>query len=100
MDLAMMRTILAVVALGVSPAGGPRLAAARARMDRAQAVALAAGARRIPRGGVGAYCSRQRLSEHGIFPPPIGGSTFTPYHLAARFGYDLARCAKKRALDE
>src|SRR5438105_13628193 len=45
-------------------AGSPTLRVARSRLDKAQALALAAGAARIPQVGVGADVSRQRCSEN------------------------------------
>jgi NodT family efflux transporter outer membrane factor (OMF) lipoprotein len=81
-------------------ADGPSLRIARARLDRARGLALAAGAARAPQVGVGADVSRQRFSENGIFPPPIGGSSFTQYQLAASLGWDLDPWGRNRALYE
>lgn len=41
---------------------------------------------------------RQRLSENGIFPPPIGGSTFTQSDLNQSFAYTLDPWGRKRSL--
>jgi len=81
-------------------ADAPGLRVARARLDKARALALAAGAPRWPQIGIGADVSRQRFSENGIFPPPIGGRTFTQYQLAANLGWDLDPWGKNRALYE
>jgi NodT family efflux transporter outer membrane factor (OMF) lipoprotein len=81
-------------------ADGPSLRIARARLDKARALALAAGAARAPQVGAGADVSRQRFSENGIFPPPIAGSSFTQYQLALNLGWDLDPWGRNRALYE
>lgn len=81
-------------------ADGPGLRIARARLDKARALALAAGGARYPSLGVGADVNRQRFSENGIFPPPIGGRSFTQYQLAANLGWDLDPWGRNRALYE
>jgi NodT family efflux transporter outer membrane factor (OMF) lipoprotein len=81
-------------------ADGPSLRIAQARLDRARGLARVAGATRFPQLGAGADVSRQRFSENGIFPPPIGGSSFTQYQLAANLGWDLDPWGRNRALYE
>jgi NodT family efflux transporter outer membrane factor (OMF) lipoprotein len=81
-------------------AGSPSLRSARARVDKAMALALAAGAARDPQLGFGADVNRQRFSENGIFPPPIAGSTRTQTQLAFSLGWDLDLWGKNRALYE
>jgi len=78
-------------------ADSPGLRVARARLDKARALAVAAGAPRYPQIGIGADVSRQRFSANGIFPPPIGGEWFTQYQLAANLGWDLDPWGKNRA---
>src|SRR6266705_562090 len=70
-------------------AGSPSMGAARARLDKAVALAQAAGAARAPQVSAGADSTRQRFSENGVFPPPIAGSWFTQSQLAVSFGYEL-----------
>ncbi|MGB7540854.1 MAG: efflux transporter outer membrane subunit, partial [Burkholderiales bacterium] len=70
---------------------------ARARLDRAMALASAAGAALAPQVGIGADSTRQRFSENGIFPPPIAGSWYTQTQLAASFGYELDLWGRNRA---
>jgi NodT family efflux transporter outer membrane factor (OMF) lipoprotein len=81
-------------------ADGPGLRIARARLDRARGLATVAGAARMPQAGAGADVGRQRFSENGIFPPPIGGRSFTQYQLAASLGWDLDPWGRNRALYE
>lgn len=52
----------------------PSLKVAAARLQRAQAGVDAAGAAGQPQLGVGADATRQRFTEHGLYPPPIAGS--------------------------
>jgi len=78
-------------------AGSPSMGAARARLDKAVALAQAAGAARAPQVSAGADSTRQRFSENGVFPPPIAGSWFTQSQLALSFGYELDLWGKNRA---
>jgi len=78
-------------------AGNPSMGAARARLDRAGAFALASGAPLTPRVGAGADLNRQRYSATGIFPPPIGGSYYTQTQLALQFSYEIDFWGKNRA---
>src|SRR5262249_53520633 len=72
-----------------SLAGTPSMGAARARLDRAAALAGVAGAPLTPHMSAGADINRQRYSATGIFPPPIGGSYFTQSQLALQFSYEI-----------
>ena len=78
-------------------AGNPSMGAARARLDRASAFAIAAGAPLTPHMGAGADLNRQRYSATGIFPPPIGGSYYTQSQLALQFSYEIDFWGKNRA---
>ncbi len=78
-------------------AGSPSIRLARARVDEAVATAQIAGAPLSPQVGAGADVTRQRFSEHYIFPPPIGGSTFTTTQLSLSVGYELDFWGKNRA---
>lgn len=77
--------------------GNPTLALARARLDKA--VALAGGARAplMPQAHARFAMNRQRYSENGIFPPPIGGATYTQSDLALDLDYELDLWGKNRA---
>lgn len=78
-------------------ADNPSMGAARARLDRAAALAGAAGAPLTPHVGAGADLNRQRFSGTGIFPPPIGGSWYTQSQLTLQFSYELDFWGKNRA---
>jgi len=78
-------------------AGNPGIASARARIDRARALAASAGAALAPQGNAGVNVARQRYSSNGIFPPPIAGSWHTQTDLAATFSYELDLWGRNRA---
>lgn len=78
-------------------AGNPGMGSARARIDRALALAASAGAALAPQANAGADLTRQRYSGNGIFPPPIAGSWHTQTQLAASFGYELDLWGRNRA---
>jgi NodT family efflux transporter outer membrane factor (OMF) lipoprotein len=78
-------------------ANNPSMGAARARLDRAAALAGVAGAPLTPHVSAGADLNRQRFSGTGIFPPPIGGSWYTQSQLALQFSYELDFWGKNRA---
>ena len=78
-------------------AGNPGIAGARARIERARALAAGAGAALAPQGNAGVNVTRQRYSSNGIFPPPIAGSWHTQTDLAATFSYELDLWGRNRA---
>ncbi len=64
-------------------AGNPGVGGARARIDKAIALAASSGAALAPQANASAELTRQRYSSNGIFPPPIAGSWHTQTQLAA-----------------
>jgi NodT family efflux transporter outer membrane factor (OMF) lipoprotein len=78
-------------------AGSPTIRLARSRVDQALAAAQVAGAVRKPQVNASGDVTRQRFSENAIFPPPIGGSTFTTTEVALNAGYELDLWGKNRA---
>ncbi|MDD4881530.1 MAG: efflux transporter outer membrane subunit [Gallionellaceae bacterium] len=76
----------------------PDLAAARARL------AMADQAERLARLDTEVHYStdatlvRERLSENGLFPPPIGGSSFTQTDITENLSYNLDWWGRNRAL--
>ncbi|MGE0312933.1 MAG: efflux transporter outer membrane subunit [Lautropia sp.] len=58
-------------------AGNPGLKGAQARVARADALAALAGAASGPQVDASADATRQRYSENGVAPPPLGGSVRT-----------------------
>ena len=78
-------------------AGNPGMASARARIDRALALAASAGAALAPQASAGANVTRQRYSNNGIFPPPIAGAWYTQSDLAVNFSYEIDLWGRNRA---
>lgn len=75
----------------------PTMGVAGARLDRAVALAVAAGAPLAPQVNAQFDTNRQRFSANGIFPPPIAGAWFTQSQLALGFGYEIDLWGKNRA---
>ncbi len=85
----------ALIADGVK--GSPTLAAARARIARAQAAAGVARAPLLPEVSGNANSLYQRYSENYIFPPPLGGSWNSDNRLTLDFSYEIDFWRKNRA---
>ncbi|HUP06505.1 MAG TPA: efflux transporter outer membrane subunit [Caldimonas sp.] len=78
-------------------ADSPTLKASQARVERARANVGTAEAARSPQvNGVG-NVTREHLSENGIFPPPLGGATFTLSEVQAQASWDLDLFGRNRA---
>ncbi len=67
----------------------PGLALARARLDRASASLVGLQAGQGPQAGLGADLTRQRYSAHGLYPPPLAGSTRDLVNLQASASVEL-----------
>ncbi len=78
-------------------AESPNLAAARARIERANAGAEAAGAADKPVIGAGVDITRQLYTENGIYPPPLGGTWRTMGNLQIGISYDWDFFGKNKA---
>ncbi len=79
-------------------ARSPSLAAARARVRGAEALAGLAHAATLPQAGVRADATRQRLSENGLIPPRFLGFTwYTQTDLAAQIDYSFDFWGKQQA---
>ncbi|MDH0866637.1 efflux transporter outer membrane subunit [Mitsuaria sp. GD03876] len=70
-------------------ASSPNLALARARIARAAAMTENAEAAKRPSAELEADATRQRLSEHGIYPPPLAGSVQTLANIQAGLSYEF-----------
>jgi NodT family efflux transporter outer membrane factor (OMF) lipoprotein len=70
-------------------AASPSLRLARARVDRALALAESAGAALRPQVSARVDSSRQRISEHYIFPPPLAGSWDWQNQALLDFSYEF-----------
>jgi NodT family efflux transporter outer membrane factor (OMF) lipoprotein len=81
-------------------AGSPNIRLAQARLDHANAAARIAKAPLSPQVGASGDVTRQRFSENYIFPPPIGGATFTTTQVALNAGYDVDFWGRNRSAYE
>jgi NodT family efflux transporter outer membrane factor (OMF) lipoprotein len=70
-------------------AGSPSIAAAKARLARANAAAGTARAALLPQVGANGTATYQRYSENYIFPPPLGGTWQTDARLALDFNFEI-----------
>lgn len=70
-------------------AGSPTIAAAKARIARANAAAGVARAALLPQVGANGTATYQRYSENYIFPPPLGGNWETDSRLALDFNLEI-----------
>lgn len=77
--------------------GSPTLRAADARVRKALASAAAVNAGRAPQVTGTADATRQRFSEHFIYPPPFAGSWVTTADLTANLSFDLDLWGKTRS---
>jgi len=78
----------------------PTLALARARLDRALAVAASAKAGAMPLAGVSADITGQRMTENGMVPPPYAGDWLTNNRLALDFSWEIDFWGKAKAAIE
>lgn len=76
----------------------PDLAAAAARLRRAQQAERLARLQAEPGYDTEASIVREHLSENGLFPPPLGGSTFTQSDLTQNLSYSLDWWGRNRSL--
>ena len=67
----------------------PSLAGAAARLARASAALDSTRGAQGPQAGVGLDVSRQRYTERGIYPPPLGGATLTSANLQLSANIEL-----------
>ena len=75
---------------------GP-LRAAEARLRAAQSVLRGAQSSLYPTVDLEGGSQRERFSENYIYPPPLGGSTYTINRTTLDFGYDLDFWGRNRA---
>ena len=83
--------------IGEALAGNPGMGSARARVDRAVALAAVSGAALAPQASAGADVTRQHFSANGIFPPPLADSWYTQTQLTASFSYEFDLWGRNRA---
>lgn len=75
----------------------PTLRVADARVRKALATAASLNAGRAPQLTGSADATRQRFSEHYIYPPPFAGSWVTSADLTANLAFDLDLWGKARS---
>lgn len=75
----------------------PTMRAATARLDQAIAAAQAAGADLLPQAQLAAQSTRERLSEHYLYPPQLAGEWVNDNVLRLGAGWDLDLFGRKRA---
>ncbi|WP_067065071.1 efflux transporter outer membrane subunit [Roseateles chitosanitabidus] len=78
-------------------ANSPSLALARARIARAAALTENAEAAKRPNAELEADATRQRITEHGIYPPPLAGSVQTLANIQAGLSYEFDFFGKHEA---
>jgi len=81
-------------------AGSPNMRLAQARLDQARAQARIARAPLRPQVNADASVNRQRFSENYIFPPPIGGSSYTTTQLDVSASWEADFWGRNRAAYE
>ena len=80
--------------------GSPTLNIAAARTRKALAAADASATALSPRIDGSASSTRERFSENGLMPPPLGGSTHTVNQLQATLSWEIDFWGKNRAAYE
>ena len=87
----------ALIAEAQGDRGAINLRIAEARLRSAQAAARAADSRDLPSIDLNASSTRERFSEHYIYPPPLGGSTRTLNEATVDLRYELDFWGRNRA---
>lgn len=87
-------TLDGLVAKALSDA--PSLQAARARVLKAQSLADAATGRDLPAVAGDATIERQRVTEHGLYPPPYAGSVIDTGNVQVGLSWDLDLFGRQR----
>lgn len=78
-------------------AGQPSLQVVRSRLRVAEAGVRAAQGERAPQAALSADLTDTRFSEHGLVPPPLGGSTLWNNNLQAGASWELDLFGRQRA---
>ena len=78
-------------------ADGPSIQIAEARVRLARQAEIFARTDTQPTVELNANANRQRYSEHYLYPPPLGGGTFTDGRVALDFAYEFDFWGRQRA---
>jgi NodT family efflux transporter outer membrane factor (OMF) lipoprotein len=87
----------ALIAEALDGDGVGPLRQAEARLRNAQAVTRGAESRQYPSIGFGVGSTSERFTENYIYPPPLGGNTFTLNHAAVDLSYDIDFWGRNRS---
>lgn len=77
--------------------GSPTIQVARTRLQRAQAQEMLSSGADKPQVQLTSEVDRQRFTEHGLYPPPVAGSTLTTGTLQLEGSWELDLFGKQRA---
>lgn len=80
--------------------GSPNLRVTQTRLARAEAAVATAQGNDGPRLSAESDVARQHLSRNGIYPPPLGGATFSIGNLQLQGGYDFDFFGRNRSAIE
>jgi NodT family efflux transporter outer membrane factor (OMF) lipoprotein len=83
--------------VGKALEGSPNLAAAAARLARAQSVVDATRGTEAPQIDFDASVKRELLSRNGLFPPPYGGSVFNQSNATLGLKWDADLFGRQKA---
>lgn len=83
--------------IGQALADSPTIQVAQTRLQRAQAQELLSSGADKPQLQLTGKTDRQRFTEHGLYPPPVAGSTLTTGTLQLEGAWELDLFGKQRA---
>lgn len=78
-------------------ADSPTIQVAQTRLQRAQAQEMFASGADKPQVQLSSEVDRQRFTEHGLYPPPVAGSTLTTGTLQLEGSWELDLFGKQRS---
>jgi NodT family efflux transporter outer membrane factor (OMF) lipoprotein len=77
-------------------ADSPTLQIAESRVREAQHIAELMGSNLFPSLNFDSEISRERITQTGLLPPPLGGNTYTETNIALNFNYEFDFWGKNR----
>jgi NodT family efflux transporter outer membrane factor (OMF) lipoprotein len=77
-------------------ADSPSLQVAESRVHEAQHLAELMGSNLFPSLNFASEISRERITDTGLLPPPLGGNTYTETNIALNFNYEFDFWGKNR----
>jgi NodT family efflux transporter outer membrane factor (OMF) lipoprotein len=82
--------------ISVALCDSPTLQVAESRVREAQHIAELMGSNLFPSLNFDSEISRERITETGLLPPPLGGNTYTETNVALNFNYEFDFWGKNR----